>query len=183
MLSETEGKTLLKMARKSIETYVRDNQKPQFDADSPALAEDSGAFVTIHKNGTLRGCIGTFASPNPLYRTVTEMAVSAAVNDPRFPPLSPAELDEISLEISVLSPLKEIKDPEEIVIGRHGLYIIKGRQRGVLLPQVAIEHNMDREEFLENTCLKAGLRPGDWKNGATIFTFEAEIFKEKEQAF
>ncbi len=178
MLSDTEGKILLKMAREAIETYVRDRKTAKFDVHAPALKEDAGAFVTIHKDGGLRGCIGTFASPNPLHKTITDMAVSAATKDPRFIPLSPSELGEVSLEISVLSPLKESRDINEIVVGRHGLYIVKGRNRGVLLPQVAVEHNMDRESFLENTCLKAGLKPDAWKDGATIFTFEAEIFKE-----
>ena len=93
-------------------------------------------------------------------------------------PLCASELDDISLEISVISPLKEIKETGEIEVGRHGLYIIKGRNRGVLLPQVAVEHNMDRECFLENTCVKAGLEPDAWKQNAAIFTFEAEILKE-----
>ncbi|MFQ5735707.1 MAG: AmmeMemoRadiSam system protein A [Thermodesulfobacteriota bacterium] len=182
MLSETEGMTLLKMARKAIEAYVCELTPEKCDdAHSPALNEDAGAFVTIHKDGELRGCIGTFASPNTLHKTVTDMAVSAATRDPRFAPLSPSELEEITLEISVLSPLKEIRDVSEIEIGRHGLYIIEGPNRGVLLPQVAVEHGMDREEFLANTCIKAGLPATAWMNGATIFTFEAEIFKEEEE--
>ena len=178
MLSETDGKTLLEMAREAIETYVRHKKTAKFEVNDPALKTGSWAFVTIHKGGRLRGCIGTFASPNQLYKTIVDMAISAATKDPRFSPLTATELDEVSLEISVLSPLKEIKDTGEIVVGKHGLYIIKGRNRGVLLPQVAIEHNMDRESFLENTCMKAGLGPGAWKDGATIFTFEADIFKE-----
>lgn len=179
MLTETEGKRLLQMAREAIETYVRKHEAAEFKADEPALKTDSGAFVTIHKHGELRGCIGTFASPNPLYKTVTDMAISAAVKDPRFAPLNVSELDEISLEISVLSPLKEIKHTDEIVIGAHGLYIVKGRNHGVLLPQVAVEHNMDKESFLEHTSIKAGLNPGAWQDDATIFTFEAQIFKEE----
>jgi len=179
MLSETEGKSLLKMAREAIETYVRDGKTADLKADNPALQTSSGAFVTIHKDGQLRGCIGTFASPNPLYKTIVDMAISSATKDPRFAPLAPDELGEVSLEISVLSPLKEIKDTGEIEVGRHGLYIVKGRNRGVLLPQVAVEHDMDRESFLENTCMKAGLDPDAWKQGATIFTFEADIFKEE----
>lgn len=179
MLSETEGKLLLKIAREAIETYVRDMKTAEFEVEDPALQTASGAFVTIHKKGRLRGCIGTFASPNPLYKTVVDMAISAAAKDPRFSPLTPTELAEVYLEISVLSPLKEIKDTGEVVVGKHGLYIIKGRNRGVLLPQVAVEHGMDRESFLENTCMKAGLGADAWKEGATIFTFEADIFKEE----
>jgi len=178
MLTEDEGKKLLKMAREAIEAYVHGRERAVAEADEPGLKADAGAFVTLHKHGELRGCIGTFASPNPLYKTVMDMAVSAAVKDPRFAPLQPAELGEVSLEISVLTPLKEIKDTSEIEVGRHGLYVIKGVNRGVLLPQVAVEHNMDRETFLEHTCMKAGLEPDAWKHGATIFTFEAEIVKE-----
>ena len=178
MLTENEGKLLLEMAREAIKACVREMKAAEVEVEHAALKADSGAFVTIHKGGRLRGCIGTFASPNPLYRTVVDMAVSAAIKDPRFSPLCASELDDISLEISVLSPLKEIKETGEIEVGRHGLYIIKGRNRGVLLPQVAVEHNMDRECFLENTCVKAGLEPDAWKQNATIFTFEAEILKE-----
>ncbi len=181
MLTENEGRELLKMAREAIETYVREKKRAKFDVSAPALKEDAGAFVTIHKNGALRGCIGTFASPNPLFKTVADMAVSAATKDPRFSPLSPEECSEVCLEISVLSPLKEIKDTEQIEVGRHGLYIVKGACRGVLLPQVAVEHKMDRLEFLECTCMKAGLETDAWKDGATIFTFEAEIIREDEQ--
>lgn len=177
-LTRAEKDTLLMIARSAIETYVNTGSIPEVDPPSPSLSEDSGAFVSIHKWGRLRGCIGTFASPNPLFITVRDMAVAAASKDPRFAPLEAAEIEDISLEISVLSPLKEIKDLSEIEVGRHGLYIMKGKKRGVLLPQVAIEHGFDRETFLDNTCLKAGLEPDDWRDGATIFTFEAEIVKE-----
>ena len=111
------------------------------------------------------------------------MAIAAATQDPRFSPVTPDELPYISLEISILSPIKEIKDPFEIEIGRHGLYIAQGKKRGVLLPQVAIENRFDRFTFLEQTCLKAGLPPSSWLEGATIFTFEADIFAEPLKAF
>ncbi|MBI5644186.1 MAG: AmmeMemoRadiSam system protein A [Deltaproteobacteria bacterium] len=179
MLTATEKKTLLRLAREAIEAQVSGRKPPLLEAEGEAYKSDSGAFVTIHKDGMLRGCIGTFASPNPLYKTIIDMAVSAAAKDPRFMPLTPPELSEITIEISVLSPLKEISDVSEVEVGRHGLYIIKGRSRGVLLPQVATENGFNRIQFLEQTSIKAGLNQDAWKQGATIFTFEAEIFREE----
>lgn len=177
-LTETEKRTILRLARTSIESNLIGTPPFRIDPEKGAMTEDSGAFVSLHRGGRLRGCIGTFASPNPLYKTVMDMAEAAAQKDPRFPPLAPEELKEIKIEVSVLTPLKEITGPEEIEIGRHGIYLVKGSARGVLLPQVAVEHGFDRYEFLDQTCVKAGLSPGDWKEGAAIFTFEAEIFKE-----
>ncbi len=180
MLTVSEKKTLLGLARKAIESCLNGKRPEDFEARTPALGQDSGAFVTLHRDGRLRGCIGTFASPNPLFKTITDMAVSAATQDPRFMPLGPEELGLVTIEISVLSPLKEISEIKEIEVGRHGLYIIKGRNRGVLLPQVAIEHGFDRISFLEQTCMKAGLPQDAWEKDAAIFTFEAEIFREEE---
>ena len=177
-LTKEEKKELLHIARSSIEARLRGVPEPEFNVNSPGLLAERGAFVTLRRNGRLRGCIGVFSSQKPLYRTVAEMAAAAAFEDPRFPPLSPGELDAIDIEISALSPLREIKDPREIEIGRHGVYIIKGAHRGVLLPQVAAEEGFDRETFLDHTCLKAGLEPGCWKEGARILVFEAEIFSE-----
>ncbi len=180
-LTKKEKDTLLRVARTSIAALVKDDPGIEID-ETPALAEDSGAFVSLHKKGALRGCIGTFASPAPLYKTVADMAVAAASKDPRFSPVAPDELPDIKIEISVISPLREVKNPEEIEVGRHGIYITKGRNRGVLLPQVAVEHGFDRCEFLDQTCLKAGLPEGSWRRGATIFVFEAEIFSEEHEA-
>jgi len=177
-LTDIEKQTLLRLARASIESYLIGTPPFRMDPEKGAITEDAGAFVSLHRGGRLRGCIGTFASPSPLYKTVMDMAAAAALKDPRFSPVAPEELKDIKIEISVLTPLKEISGPEEIEIGRHGLYIVKGRARGVLLPQVAVEHGFERYEFLDQTCVKAGLSPGGWKQGATIFTFEAEIFKE-----
>jgi AmmeMemoRadiSam system protein A len=117
----------------------------------------------------------------PLYQTVAEMAVAAAVEDPRFPPLTLDELPLITIEISVLSPLEEVEDVEEIEVGKHGLYIIRGFYRGLLLPQVATEYNWDRETFLQHTCLKAGLPTDCWQDQETkIYKFSAEVFGEEE---
>lgn len=179
MLSAEEKQILLRIARAAIESSVLGKPIPQISAETGKLNEDAGAFVSLHKDGRLRGCIGTFGSPNPLYKTVFDMAIAAAAQDPRFTPVEPDELASISLEISVISPLREIMDTSEIEIGRHGLYIMMGNRRGVLLPQVAVENDFDRNEFLEQTCLKAGLDPDAWKEGATIFVFEAEILKEE----
>jgi AmmeMemoRadiSam system protein A len=181
-LDQSDKDALLRIARSAIEARVTGRPSPQEEERGAGLNSDSSAFVTLTKAGELRGCIGTFASPEPLYRTVRDMAMAAAAKDPRFIPVREGELKEIEIEISVLSPLREIKDPEEIEVGRHGVYIVKGRNRGVLLPKVAIDYGYDRYSFLDATCLKAGLKPGAWRDGAVIFVFEAEVFKEKENA-
>ena len=129
-----------------------------------ALASKKGAFVSLHKNGHLRGCIGRIEADQPLSMTVHEMACAAAFDDPRFPSLTEEELSGLDIEISVLSPLRQIQDEKEIEVGIHGLYIVNGFYRGLLLPQVAVEHKWDRETFLEATCHKAGLPSSAWKN-------------------
>ncbi|MEE8575200.1 MAG: AmmeMemoRadiSam system protein A [Thermodesulfobacteriota bacterium] len=179
-LSDSDKEVLFSVARASIKGYLAGKKMPEISESRAEIQKACGAFVTIHKGGALRGCIGLFVSEKPLYKTVADMAVSAAFEDPRFPPLNAEELSEIDLEISVLTPLKKIQDASEIEVGRDGIYIIKGHSRGVLLPQVATEHGFDRETFLDQTCLKAGLAPGSWREGAEIYTFEAEIINEKE---
>ncbi len=180
-LSEKERKTLLKIARDAIGAVATGRPLPALTGcNSPALEERRGAFVTIHtRDGRLRGCIGVFQSDKPLYETIRDMAIASARDDPRFSPVREEELGQIKIEISVLSPLKKIENVEEIEVGRHGLYIVKGANRGVLLPQVAIEYGFDRYQFLDQTCLKAGLPPGSWREGADIYIFEAEIFEEE----
>ncbi|MBI5327536.1 MAG: AmmeMemoRadiSam system protein A [Deltaproteobacteria bacterium] len=178
-ISKEDKTLLLKTARETIELYVRAKKIPACDVQSPALLERRGVFVSLKKNGELRGCIGVFTSDKPLYLTVADMAVSAATQDPRFMPLAASELPYISIEVSCLSPMKKIKDISEIEVGRHGLYIVNGHYRGVLLPQVAIECRWDRTEFLDHTCIKAGLASGCWKGeGVEIYIFEAEVFGE-----
>jgi hypothetical protein len=179
-LSKEEKALLLKLARETIESYVRTKRIPSFEVNSPKLMERRGAFVSIKERGELRGCIGVFTSDKPLYLTVVDMAVSASTQDPRFTPLAASELPQISIEISCLSPMKKIKDISEIEVGRHGLYIVKGYCRGVLLPHVATEYCWDRTQFLEHTSLKACLPADGWKEGADIYIFEAEVFGEKE---
>ncbi len=178
-LSSEEKKELLRIAREAVTSCFRGGKvEPRRDLEG--LRERRGVFVTIHKRGALRGCIGVFTSDKPLYETTAEMAVSAAFRDPRFPPLGAGELDEVDFEISVLSPLREIDDIAEIEIGKHGIYITRGLNRGVLLPQVATEYGWNVETFLEQTCLKAGLPPDAWKKGAKIEIFSAQVFGEKE---
>lgn len=178
-LTEEEKKYLLKLARETIEHAVRGEAPPKAEPITPRLEEPWGCFVTLTKHGELRGCIGLIKGIKPLYLAVQDMAIAAALRDPRFPPVSPSELDEIEIEISVLTPLKEVKDVEEIKVGRDGIYIERGYHSGLLLPQVATEYGWTREEFLDHTCMKAGLFPGCWKEeGTKIYRFSALIFSE-----
>ncbi len=177
-LSEQEKITLLSVARQSIKTYLEENTPDDFEITLPSLLEKRGAFVTLKRDHELRGCIGTFITEKPLYETVIDMAIGAATKDPRFQPLDLDELDNVSIDISVLSELNLIDDVSKIEIGKHGIFIIKGPYKGVLLPQVATENMWDRNTFLEHTCIKAGLQPDAWKEGCEIYIFSAEIFGE-----
>jgi AmmeMemoRadiSam system protein A len=179
-LNAEERKKLLEIARKAILDSLKQGKVDEESAATEGLARPCGAFVSLHKQGQLRGCIGTFQSPRPLVNTVQEMALSSSQRDPRFPPVQEEEMRDIDIEISVLSPLREITDVDEIEVGRHGIYITKGFYSGVLLPQVATEYGWDRETFLEHTCMKAGLPPETWKEeGVKIEVFEAQVFGEK----
>lgn len=143
----------------------------------PALREPRGAFVTVKRHGQLRGCIGQIEARRPLAHTVSRMALAAAFEDPRFPPVTADEWNDLELEISVLSPLEKLDDPTRVQVGSHGLVVRKGSQSGLLLPQVAVEQGWDRETFLRQTCRKAGLPPDAWRDPDTeIFTFTAEVF-------
>ncbi|MCF8032171.1 MAG: AmmeMemoRadiSam system protein A [Desulfarculaceae bacterium] len=180
-LKPEEQEALLALARQTIAKLVGAGGDQTPPADLPGPEIERGAFVTLHEHGQLRGCIGNFVGQGPLSQTIEEMAVAAASQDPRFPPLGRGELDQVDLEISVLSPLKPIEDVSEIQVGTHGIYIISPRGRGVLLPQVATEYGWDRETFLDQTCVKAGLAPGCWRDPNTqILIFSAQIFAEKE---
>jgi AmmeMemoRadiSam system protein A len=181
-LDRDEKLQLLKIARQSMEAAVRGKAKPEFKVTSVRLKENWGAFVTLTEGGELRGCIGHIVGTEALHKCVAEMAVAAATQDPRFSPVTEAELAAIELEISVLTPLRRISDPAEIQVGRDGIYIEKGYYRGLLLPQVATDYGWDRYEFLDNTCLKAGLPRGAWKEGATIQIFSGQIFNEAEMS-
>jgi len=180
-LTDQEKKYLLRLAREVINCSVSGGVKPSAEAITPTLAEQRGAFVTIKKKGRLRGCIGYIEAVKPLVETVSEMATAAALRDHRFSPVSAEELDQLELEISVLSPLYKISDPEEIEVGRHGLIVRLGAYQGLLLPQVATEYGWDRETFLSQTCRKAGLPPDAWKaKDIEIQAFTAEVFGEEQ---
>ena len=177
-LSDGDKDKLLKIARQSIKTFLKTKKIPKFDVP-PKLEEPGAAFVTLNKNGRLRGCIGHTKAIQPLYQTVAECAIQAAVGDSRFYPVNLGELDKIHIEISVLTPIEEVKSIDEIEVGRDGLMIFKGSRRGLLLPQVATEYGWSRVEFLEQTCRKAGLDLNDYKSDdATIYKFQAIIFGE-----
>lgn len=180
-LSLEEKEKLLKIARVSVVEAVTGEKQPEPPITEGRLKENCGAFVTLKKYGELRGCIGYIVAVKPLYETVKDVARSAAVNDYRFNPVSKDELDKINIEISALTPLKRISDINEIEIGKHGLYMKRGFDSGLLLPQVATEYGWDRETFLQQTCRKAGLPSNAWKDPATeVFVFSAEVFGEKE---
>jgi AmmeMemoRadiSam system protein A len=176
--SASNRKLLLKIARDAIISHIQSGSTPCLELPKPELQEKRGCFVSVKINGKLRGCIGNFISVKPLYQLVQEMAISAATRDPRFYPMKNEDLAAFSLEISVLTPLRKISSIEEIEVGVHGLYIEKNFSRGVLLPQVAVEYGWDRETFLKQTSMKAGLEPDDWQEGADIYIFSADIFSE-----
>jgi AmmeMemoRadiSam system protein A len=181
-LTDADKKLLLTQARASIEAHLRDKSVPPVKETSPVLGERRGAFVSLHRQGRLRGCIGYLDAVKPLLETVREMAAAAAFHDPRFEPLRPEELAGLEIEISVLSPMHLIKSTDEIEVGKHGLYIVQGFCRGLLLPQVATEYKWDRLAFLQQTCCKAGLPADAWTEPATkIYTFTADIFAEPPQ--
>jgi AmmeMemoRadiSam system protein A len=175
-----EKDRLLTLARQSIAQYLEQGTVPEFSDPEPDLLRKSGAFVTLEQRGELRGCIGHILAKQPLYATVQQAAVSAATADPRFAPLTPEELEEISIEISVLSPLKRLTDMEEIEVGRHGLLVAAEGTSGLLLPQVATEEGWTRQEFLRAVCRKAGLPEDAWQRGAALYTFTAIVFSETE---
>ncbi len=181
-LTTEDKKALLAEARRAIEQLfgLDITPRPDLSACSEAIYAHCGAFVTLNKYGQLRGCIGQMISDRPLIETVRNMAVSAARHDYRFPPVTASELSDISIEISVLSPLKRIRDISEIELGKHGIYIVKGIRSGVFLPQVATETGWDLENFLGHCARdKAGIGWDGWKD-ADIFIFTATVFSEDE---
>jgi len=175
-----DKKKLLKIARETLDAYLIKGKTPDFKVAEGILTQRRGAFVTLTKNGKLRGCIGYIQPVKPLYQAVQEMAIAAATRDTRFPSITASELKDIKIEISALSPLQRIYDVNKIEVGKHGLYIIKGWASGLLLPQVATDLGWDREEFLENVCRKAMLPLNAWKDkDAELYIFSAEIFHEE----
>jgi AmmeMemoRadiSam system protein A len=181
MLNEQEKIELLRMARSTLEAYLREGRFPAAEPSQPQLREKGGAFVTLERFGELRGCIGHLAADKPLFLTVQEMAIEAATGDPRFPAVTADELPDLEIEISVLADFRKIGDISEIKAGEHGLIVGDGRRRGLLLPQVATREGWDVLTFLSATCRKAGLPMDAWrKGGLVIETFTAEVFSEND---
>lgn len=179
-LGDDDQRELLRIARATLREYLTTGFMPPGAPHRKSLLDPRGAFVTLRVGGELRGCIGRVDADTPLYLAIEQLAVSAATRDPRFDPLRAEELPETRIEISVLSSLTSAK-PEDVVIGTHGLVVTRGVRRGLLLPQVAVQHHFTREQFLDEVCGKAGLPPGAWNEPGTILQlFTAEIFREPE---
>jgi AmmeMemoRadiSam system protein A len=171
---------LLRIARESIYHFVSRGRAPASEVEDDRLTVPQGVFVSLHINDRLRGCIGTLTGDGPLHATVCDMAVSAASNDPRFAPLRMDEVPRIDIELSILGPLQTVS-PKEVEVGAHGLFVTMGRTRGTLLPQVATQFSWSREEFLSQTCVKAGMPPEAWKDSEChIAAFTAEVFAESD---
>ncbi|MCD4828371.1 MAG: AmmeMemoRadiSam system protein A [Candidatus Cloacimonetes bacterium] len=181
MLNDEQKRFLLRLARHSIRSHFEREPLGVEQPEDAVYQRKNGAFVTLHKQGNLRGCIGHIVGHKPLFATICEMALAAAFEDPRFPQIRLAELDDIDIEISILSPLEEVTNVENIEVGKHGLLIQRDYASGLLLPQVATEWGWDRQTFLQHTCQKAGLAPDSWQRpGTRILSFEAVVFGEKE---
>jgi AmmeMemoRadiSam system protein A len=177
-LDESDRKELLRIARATLREYLTTGFLPPGAPHRQALLQPRGAFVTLHINGQLRGCIGRVDVDTPLYLAVEQLAIAAAMRDPRFEPMRLEELALVKIELSLISELASGR-PEDIVIGKHGLVVTKGARRGLLLPQVATEHHLSREQFLAETCSKAGLPPDAWQApDVTLELFTAEVFAE-----
>lgn len=175
--STSERALLLNLAHEAI-AAILEHRNISPISPSAHLDEPRGAFTTVYCGGQLRGCVGYVLPQAPLYRTVAETARAAAFEDTRFPPITHGELPAVRISLSVLSPLQPIR-AEEVEIGRHGLLISRGGRRGLLLPQVPLEHGWDRVTFLEQTCHKAGLPQNAWREGATLEAFTAEVFGDE----
>jgi AmmeMemoRadiSam system protein A len=176
-LTAEEKQALLRAARESIAAHF-ERRRPLLPVAAGALAENRGAFVTLRREGELRGCVGMMHSEQPLLETVARMAIASATEDGRFEPVTAGELPGLAIEISALGPLEPIR-PEEVEVGTHGLLVSYGGRRGVLLPQVPLEQGWDRETFLAHTCRKAGLASDTWRRpGVELLGFAAEVFSE-----
>ncbi len=184
LLTKEEGEVAVKLARAAIEIYLAEGKVIQ-ERFSGVFAEKRGVFTTLTKRGLLRGCIGFPYPVKRLDEAIIESAIAAATQDPRFPRVRLEEMDDICVEVTVLTPPEKIEAkptdiPKYVEIGRHGLIVQMGPYSGLLLPQVAVELNLDAESFLSETCMKAGLPPDCWLSGAEVYRFEGQIFKETE---
>jgi AmmeMemoRadiSam system protein A len=182
MLQETERTELLQLARSTLESHFKTGKIPECHSACKNLRAHKGAFVSLHNEGRLRGCIGQLAPDQELFKVVQSCVLSAALEDPRFLPVTADEISGLSIEISVLTPFHRLRSPEAIEVGRHGLLVTRGFHRGLLLPQVATEYGWDKETFLAQTCRKAGLPESAWHDPeTTVHTFEAEVFSDQKQ--
>ena len=182
MLKEYQQKKILELARTTMEDYITKGMIDKFITDDPDLLAPGGVFVTLHKDGQLRGCIGLIESDQSLIKTVEEMAIAASRNDPRFDPVNEYELKEIDIEVSILSPKKRVESVDDIMMEKHGVIVKKGFASGVFLPQVALESGWTKEEFMQHLCAdKAGLHADAYLEKDTeIYVFEAQVFSEKD---
>ncbi|MDD4732365.1 MAG: AmmeMemoRadiSam system protein A [Desulfovibrio sp.] len=177
LISDEEKQYLRDLVRRSIASGLSGEEAQPPEPPTDKLRESLGAFVTLTRGGQLRGCIGNVQGSGEVWRTVWEMARAAAFSDPRFPPLKPEEFEDVEWEISIISPIEPCRDVNEIVVGKHGLIVQRGGHSGLLLPQVPVEWGWSREQFLRQTCVKAGLAENSWnKAGTNLYWFEAEVF-------
>lgn len=179
-LNDDQQKFLLELAREAIQHYLTTGKTLKKKIKDPELVEKRGAFVTLKMSGQLRGCIGFPLPYKPLWETIRDAAVSAATQDYRFHHLSIEELSETKIEISVLTLPETIRDVKEIIVGKHGIIVSKGAYKGLLLPQVPVEWDWDRETYLSQGCLKAGLDEDEWKKDVHIEKFSAQVFSEED---
>jgi hypothetical protein len=179
-LTDLEKKELLALARETIKKKLASGERECPASDRPVFAEKRGVFVTLHRDGELRGCIGYPLPLKPLGEAVAEMAIAAATEDPRFPSVTPDELGRLDIEISVLTIPQKVADPDQVRVGMDGIIISKGFQRGLLLPQVPVEQGWNLEQYISYGCRKAGLAPDEWKRGVQVEVFQAVVFGEKE---
>ena len=178
--SSDEKKELLNIARNSIQSYFKHHKIEYPETSNPKFLEKMGVFVTLHVDNALRGCIGYPLPEKPLIEAIVDNSISSSTQDPRFEPVSLPEMELIDIEISILTVPREVKKVDDIELGRDGIIVSKGLNRGLLLPQVPVEQNWTLDQYISYGCLKAGLPDDEWKRGVKIETFQAIVFGEKE---
>lgn len=179
-LRDDEKRELLRIARATLREFLDTGRIPPGKPHRPTLLAPAAVFVTLHRDDALRGCIGLLEATTPLYRAVQDMAVAAATRDPRFPPLTDAELEGLDIEISVLSHARQVRGPDELTIGADGLVVEAFGRRGLLLPQVAAEAGWDGATLLARTCVKAGVPADTWqRDDARLTAFQAQVFSDR----
>lgn len=178
--TKAEKLELLQLARKTIATYLSEGKKEYPPTENPRFSEKRGIFVTLHKEGDLRGCIGYPLPTKPLIEAVVDNAIASSSEDYRFNPVSAGELETIDIELSILTVPQKVNSYEDVVVGRDGIIISKSYMKGLLLPQVPVEQGWNLEQYISGGCMKAGLPTDEWKKGVEIETFQAIVFGEKE---